>query len=206
MSKSRLERAVESLLSDPKELRQLVTVLRQALGRERDERQGGYHNMKGGEFTERLVVRFEKEDVARLFAAVGIVPDPIVPLGSCDDCANADEGGEPRGWDQPCSSCSHPKMVNFVPLTALMRKRPLSEDERLMMGNVQRGDWWAEGFVNRALPVDSRERNRQMRRAERVLAKAERRCLIRTLGAKRVVTNIGALSLKAARKREKSAA
>ncbi len=199
-----LAQAVESLSRDPGALRIALNVLREALKRERNEKQGGYDHMRDGKFTERLSVTFSKEEADCLFEMVGLVPDPIVPLGECDDCANADAGGVPRGWDIPCSGCASPKMSRFVPLTALMRKRKLSADEQALMGNLLRDDRWSTGFVDRTLPFDSPQYNAQMARCERLAVKAERRSLIRKSHGRRSgwrVTNAGALSLKAAQRR-----
>lgn len=198
-----LAQAVEMLTRTPAALRITLNVLREALKRQRDNEQDGYNHLSDGKFTERLLVAFTKEEADCLFEMVGLVPDPIVPLGECDDCANADAGGEHRGWDTPCSGCASPKMSNFVPLTALMQKRKLSADEQTLMGNILRNDWWAEGFVDRALPVDSPQRHTQLARCHRLAVKIERRGLLRKSHGRRSgwrVTNAGARSLKEAQR------
>jgi hypothetical protein len=196
-------KAVEALAGAPNRLGALVGTLRDAVRRERNERQDGYKDVSQGKFVEGLTVRFSAEEANRLCAAVGITPDPIVPLGECDDCANADAGGENRGWDMPCSGCASPKMSNFVPLTALMQKRKLSADEQMLMGNILRGDWWATGFVDRALPPESSQRHTEMAHCHRIAVKAERRGLLRKSHGRLSgwrVTNAGARSLKEARR------
>lgn len=57
------------------------------------------------------------EELDALMELAGIVPDPIVTLGSCSDCVHATADGRERGYSRPCFDCSRPQHSNFDPIT-----------------------------------------------------------------------------------------
>lgn len=100
-----------------------IEVLRTVLQRLRWDDQGGYPGLcrdGGWDFASTSLPQTTPDELNALFELAGIVPDPIVPLGSCGDCAHAD-GGRERGYANPCGSCKRPRMSNFVSRENLRR-------------------------------------------------------------------------------------
>lgn len=94
-------------------------LLRKILMRARWDNQGGFPSYLGeGEwaFIETGLPSVTPEELNALHAFAGIVPDKIVPIGSCGTCKFAKDGHE-RGWEAPCVSCRRPKMSNYEPLS-----------------------------------------------------------------------------------------
>lgn len=96
-----------------------LKALEAILLRQRDAVQGGYSGKteSGWSFVEASVM-VQPEEFDRLFAAVGIVPDKIQDLGSCEDCVHKNSGA----WLQPCCSCKFPRHTNFVPSSRVRKK------------------------------------------------------------------------------------
>ncbi len=105
-----------------------LEVLRTVLKRLRSDDQGGYISYEGNgkwSFVSTSLPQTTPEELNALFELAGIVPDVIVPKGSCEDCANAkvlpDGRRVERGYAGPCSPCKRPIMSNFVPITKKRR-------------------------------------------------------------------------------------
>jgi len=102
-----------------------LAVLRKVLKKLRWDDQGGYVGYRGKgkwDFISTSLPHVTPEELNHLFDFVGIVPDKIVPLGSCRNCAHSENGRE-KGYRQPCSSCGRPRMTNFTPKLVQLRKK-----------------------------------------------------------------------------------
>lgn len=110
-----------------------IVALREILTDLRWDDQGGYVSYEGDgkwSFVSCGLGQATPEQLNAMFDLVGVVPDVIVPLGSCEDCKHArqTDDGEwtEQGWHGPCSPCKRPRMSNFVPregLNGLAAKR-----------------------------------------------------------------------------------
>lgn len=92
----------------------LATVLR----RLRWDDQGGYPSYYGDDrwgFVSTGLPQTTPDELNALFRLAGVVPDEIVPLGSCDTCVFSREGRE-RGYEQPCGPCKRPLHSKWKPL------------------------------------------------------------------------------------------
>lgn len=102
-----------------------LDVLRKVLMRLRWDDQGGfvgYHGKGKWDFLSTALPQVTPEELNALMDLVGIVPDKIVSLGSCRNCAHSDKGRE-RGYKPPCVSCKRPRMSNFQPKPKLVQLR-----------------------------------------------------------------------------------
>ena len=93
-----------------------IAALREILKQLRWDDQGGYPSYAGNGrwlFATTSLPQTTPEQLNALFAMVGIVPDKIESLGSCQECAHS-IGGHERGYVRPCLDCKRPKMSNFV--------------------------------------------------------------------------------------------
>lgn len=95
------------------------TMIRDILVQYRNKEQDGYLDYRDGKWSHDIAILrslISSDEMNTLFAFAGIVPDPVVPLGSCGTCRFAvDVKGNNRGWGRPCSSCSMPKHSNWEP-------------------------------------------------------------------------------------------
>jgi len=125
------------------DLREGIRVLGTVLRRLRWDDQGGYPGLYKGEwdFASTSLPQTTPAELDALFKLAGIVPDEIVPLGSCRECAHASDGRE-RGYANPCGGCKRPRMSNFVPL-ASVRGAPMSDPLPLWFRTALRdgGEW-----------------------------------------------------------------
>lgn len=141
-----------------------IKVLRAILKSLRNTKQGGYHHFRGGRWEREIAfaVNADPDDMAALCDLAGVVPDEIKINGSCEDCVHADHDGDGGGWRQPCCSCSHPKMTNFVPLSSLAKRQRTIDnaEQRQLLINYRDGGWWGIGIVT--APQFSDEWDRQM--------------------------------------------
>lgn len=100
-----------------------MDVLRRVLKRLRWDDQGGYPGYRGDgkwAFVSVGLPQVDADELNALLEFAGIVPDEIVPLGSCADCKFAIiyERGTPaqeRGYRSPCVGCMRPRHDRFVP-------------------------------------------------------------------------------------------
>ncbi len=119
------ERVVPTLEQIRKGLHTLADILQKL----RWDDQGGYVGRTDGKwnFVSTSLPQTTPEELDALFAAVGLVPDEIEALGTCAQCMHAVESPaghwHEQGYAGPCSPCKRPRMSNFVPRTALTKKR-----------------------------------------------------------------------------------
>jgi len=178
-------RAVDATMQD---LNRIVVVdaIRTAIQRLRDDDQNGYAHVHNGKWREGASLRFNAEQMNALCELAGIVPDGIVPNGACNGCIHADYTGGEGGWRAPCSSCSGPKMTNFVPLSSLTKShRTIKTDaERMMLVNYRDKRWWATGIVtisfdqSQQSPALEHKWSKQHEKARRVKESLQRRGMI----------------------------
>ena len=95
-------------------IEQIRSLLHDVLMRLRWDDQHGFPGFRNGKWdgdNHGLPV-VSTQELTKLMAFAGVVPDEIIPKGACRDCkfAVCNEGGEPteRGWAPPCVSCLRP--------------------------------------------------------------------------------------------------
>jgi hypothetical protein len=100
-----------------------LELLAKVLRRLRWDDQGGYVGYRGDGKWDFVSVGLQAEpkELTALFRLAGVVPDVIVSLGGCSDCAHAINGRE-QGYRGPCLTCKRPKMSNFVPAEKLKKR------------------------------------------------------------------------------------
>lgn len=94
-----------------------MAALRRLLFSMRWDDQGGYCGYMGDgkwSFVTTGLPQITPEDLNSLFEFAGIVPDVIISLGSCTDCAFSINGQE-RGYKLPCFYCKRPSHSHFEP-------------------------------------------------------------------------------------------
>ena len=102
-------------------------VIKRVLRAQRWDDQGGYSCYGGNgkwNFAQTSIGGYiTSEEYNALFAFAGIVPDKIVSLGDCRNCANSEDGHEQGYSTKECVSCRRPQMSNFVPMKRRGPKR-----------------------------------------------------------------------------------
>jgi hypothetical protein len=100
---------------DEKKLAHGLKVLRNVLLRLRSKEQGGFTSYMGNgkwSFVSTGLPQTSPEELNVLLDLAGIVPEKVVPRGSCETCVYSRNGRE-RGYEQPCLTCLRPLMSNF---------------------------------------------------------------------------------------------
>ena len=97
-----------------------MNVLREVLMRLRSEGQDGFRDVGSDGryvgtacFVATTLPHVTPGELDGLMELAGIVPDPIVPNGSCGTCSHEDPAGGSRGWGMPCAGCAAPKLTRF---------------------------------------------------------------------------------------------
>lgn len=94
-----------------------LAVLKRVLKKLRWDNQHGFPGYRGGgrwNFVSTGLPSVNPDELNALFAAVGVVPDVILPKGACRDCRFAVNGHE-QGYRGPCLRCTRPYHSNFKP-------------------------------------------------------------------------------------------
>jgi hypothetical protein len=176
-----------------------IKLLRTLLQRMRNSEQGGYDDVRHGSFVRAIPFPYPTvEELNALFSLAGIVPDAIPINGTCATCVFGNPRLGDQGWAQPCSSCSRPKMTNFVPLAAVRASAlRLTKIQETYLRNVQAARWWATDIVTApSEPGSLRARRAQFNACERARKAMFERDMVRDSLGHASLTNKGMAALR----------